>query len=89
MILAGDIGGTHTRRALFDGDPHEPQALAIKPSRKDAGLEEIVAAFLAEHPADLESASFDVAGPVRKGRVESDSLTAKGRFRCSSRSRWT
>jgi glucokinase len=36
MILAGDIGGTHTRLA-HDGDPHEPLALAIYRSRKHAG----------------------------------------------------
>jgi glucokinase len=74
MILAGDIGGTHTRLALFDGDPHEPLALTIYPSRKHAGLEEIVAAFLAEHPADLDGACFDVAGPVRNGRVKTTNL---------------
>lgn len=27
MILAGDIGGTNTRLALFDGDLREPVAL--------------------------------------------------------------
>jgi glucokinase len=74
MILAGDIGGTHTRLALFDGDPHEPLALAVYPSRKHAGLEEIVAAFLAEHPADLDCACFDVAGLVRNGRVKTTNL---------------
>ena len=74
MILAGDIGGTHTRLALFDADPHEPLALAVYPSREHAGLEEIVAAFLAEHPADLEGACFDVAGPVRDGRVKTTNL---------------
>src|SRR3954464_676014 len=74
MILAGDIGGTHTRLALFDGDPHEPAALTIYPSRKHAGLEEIVAAFLAEHPADLEGACFDAAGPVTNGRVKTTNL---------------
>ena len=74
MILAGDIGGTHTRLALFDGDPHEPLALAVYPSRKHAGLEEIVAAFLAEHPAEVDCACFDVAGPVRNGRVKTTNL---------------
>src|SRR3954454_8521538 len=74
MILAGDIGGTHTRLALFGGDPHEPLALALYPSRKHAGLEEIVAAFLAEHPADLEGACFDVAGPVSNGRIKTTNL---------------
>src|SRR3954471_7664742 len=74
MILAGDIGGTHTRLALFDGDPHEPLALAIYPSRKHAGLEEIVAAFLAEHPAEVDCACFDVAAPVRNGRAKTKDL---------------
>jgi glucokinase len=74
MILAGDIGGTHTRLALFERDPHEPLALAIYPSREHAGLEEIVVAFLAEHPADLDGACFDVAGPVRNGRVKTTNL---------------
>jgi glucokinase len=39
-----------------------------------AGLEEIVAVFLAEHPADLDCACFDVAGPVRNGRVKTTNL---------------
>jgi glucokinase len=74
MILAGDIGGTHTRMALFDGDPHEPLVLAIYPSREHAGPEEIVAEFLAEHPAAVDCACFDVAGPVRNGRVKTTNL---------------
>src|ERR1041385_1833229 len=74
MILAGDIGGTHPPLPLFAADPREPLALAIYPSRKHSGLEEIVAAFLAEHPADLEGACFDVAGPVRNGRVKTTNL---------------
>jgi glucokinase len=74
MILAGDIGGTHTRLALFDADPHEPLALTVYPSREHAGLEEIVTVFLAEHPADLEGACFDVAGPVRNGRARTTNL---------------
>jgi glucokinase len=40
MILAGDIGGTHTRLALFDGNSHEPLALTIYPGREHSGLEE-------------------------------------------------
>jgi glucokinase len=74
MILAGDIGGTHTRLALFDADPHEPLALTVYPSREHAGLEEIVAVFLTEHPVDLEGACFDVAGPVRNGRAKTTNL---------------
>jgi glucokinase len=74
MILAGDIGGTHTRLALFDGDPREPLAVATYPSRKHAGLEEILAVFLADHPAELDCACFDVAGPVRNGRARTTNV---------------
>jgi glucokinase len=74
MILAGDIGGTHTRLGLFDADARAPLALRVYPSREHSGLEEIVAAFLAEHPAALEGACFDVAGPVRNGRVKTTNL---------------
>lgn len=74
MILAGDIGGTQTRLALFDGNSREPLALTIYPSRKHPGLEEIVAAFMAEHPVYLEGACFDVAGPIRNGRVKTTNL---------------
>ena len=67
MILAGDIGGTNTRLALFDGDPREPAALTTYPSSVHAGLEEMVEAFLAEHSAQVERACFGVAGSVRDG----------------------
>lgn len=67
MILAGDIGGTSTRLALFDGDP-TPEALEVYRSREHDGLEEMVGAFLRAHPAPVERAAFGVAGPVRGGR---------------------
>jgi glucokinase len=75
MILAGDIGGTHARLALFDGSRRDPIALQVYASQEHAGLEEIAAAFLSEHPADLDAACFDVAGPVRDGRVKVTNLT--------------
>jgi len=68
VILAGDIGGTRTRLALVDGDVREPAALEIYRSREHTGLEEMVAAFLADHPAEVKGACFGVAGPVRGGR---------------------
>ena len=68
MILAGDIGGTSARLALVDGDVREPAALEIYRSREHTGLEEMVAAFLADHPAEVKGACFGVAGPVRGGR---------------------
>ncbi len=75
MILAGDIGGTNTRLALFDQPPPAPAvAQAIYRSRQHAALEEMLEAFLGAHPAQLTSASFGIAGPVTGGRSESVNL---------------
>lgn len=74
MILAGDVGATKTALALFSGDPREPACLETYPSAAHSGLEEIVRAFLAAHPATVEAACFGVAGPVRDGRVKAVNL---------------
>jgi glucokinase len=74
LILAGDIGGTNTRLALFDGDARSPVALEIYPSGAHSSLEEMLSAFLAVHPATPEAAAFGVAGPVRDGRVQATNL---------------
>ena len=47
MILAGDIGGTNTRLALFDSDG-QPQNIKEYPSPKFGSLEEIVAAYVGD-----------------------------------------
>ena len=84
MILAGDVGGTNTRLALFarDGSGHL-KALSERsyPSREHDSLESVVALFLKEEasrpdgPAGpIEAASFGVAGPVRRGRSETTNL---------------
>jgi glucokinase len=67
MILAGDIGGTKTLLALFNGDGRDPVALQSYPSAEQPGLEAMLDAFLAEHPAEIDAAGFGVAGPVRNG----------------------
>jgi glucokinase len=74
MILAGDIGGTNTRLALFDGDAPGPAHVETYPSREYEGLEAMVRRFLAEHPATVERAAFGVAGPVHEGIVETTNL---------------
>ncbi len=74
MILAGDIGGTNTRLALFENAGAEPAATETYPSRSHSGLEEMLHAFLEAHPADIEAACFGVAGPVRDGRTETVNL---------------
>jgi glucokinase len=75
MILAGDIGGTNTRLALFD-EAGELKILAVEkyPSGKHAGLEEIISVFLAQHKSQVRAAAFGIAGPVREGRCKATNL---------------
>jgi glucokinase len=68
MILAGDIGGTNTRLAYFEGTSYEPAELEIYPSQEHESLEEMVRKFIAAHPRELHHACFAAAGPVRDGR---------------------
>jgi len=74
LILAGDVGGTNTRLALLAEGGREPDELEIYPSAGHGGLEEIVETFLAAHPAELEAATFGVAGPVHDGRTQAVNL---------------
>lgn len=76
MIIAGDIGGTSTRLGLFElaGDVPILRAAGKFPSRSAGGLEPIVAAFLAEQKAQVESACLGIAGPVQSGRVQTPNL---------------
>ena len=76
MILAGDIGGTNTRLALFseaDGLLHL-ETQKTYPSREHNGLSEIVNAFLSEHNASVSQAAFGIAGPIVNGRVSTPNL---------------
>lgn len=63
MILAGDIGGTSTRLALFDLDG-KPRDVREYSSQAHSGLEQIVAKYLDETGVSFERAGFGVAGPV-------------------------
>ncbi|HXZ30807.1 MAG TPA: glucokinase [Terriglobales bacterium] len=76
MILAGDIGGTHTRLAFFDvsNGQLQPAALSVFSSREYQGLDEIATAFVADSKLHPDAACFGVAGPVRDGRVETPNL---------------
>ena len=76
MILAGDIGGTNTRLAFFEGTAEKPVPVVsqIYPSRIHRGLEEILRIFLAEHKQPVDSAAFGIAGPVKDGRCQTPNL---------------
>jgi glucokinase len=73
-ILAGDVGATHTRLAVFAESPRVPVAFESYASHDHAGLEEMVRTFLAEHPTEPGSACFGVAGPVHNGQVKTTNL---------------
>lgn len=74
MILAGDIGGTNTRLALFNGDPHAPERLRVYRSAEYTGLDQILELFLADCGLSLEAASFGVAAPIRAERANGVNL---------------
>jgi glucokinase len=76
MILAGDIGGTNTRLAFFEGTAQRPVPVLVKvfPSRIHKGLEEILQIFLADNHHPLEAAAFGIAGPVHDGRCQTPNL---------------
>jgi glucokinase len=76
MVLAGDIGGTNTRLAFFEGTPDHltPVALEVFPNRGEKGLEDIAARFLAKHNVKAGAACFGIAGAIRDGYVETTNL---------------
>jgi glucokinase len=76
MILAGDIGGTNTRLAFFEGTPDrlQPVHIEIFPSSHFSGPVEIVRKFLGAHPLAVEAVCFGLPGAVVNGRVETTNL---------------
>ncbi|MEA2710292.1 MAG: glucokinase [Phycisphaerales bacterium] len=87
MILAGDIGGTNTRLALFDDEllkKHEQMFVnqGREGQGEQGGLTEIVREFLgaakdAGVAGKVERATFGVAGPVKEGRASMTNLPWK------------
>jgi glucokinase len=73
MILAGDIGGTNARLALFErrdrGRIGPPQALEELLAHEFPTFVDLLAAYRKRHPEPVEIASLGVAGPAVDGRV--------------------
>ncbi len=68
-ILAGDIGGTNVRLALFDSErPRVPDTVQIYPSSRFSGLEQFIHEFLDTQKTAVDALCVGVAGPVRDGR---------------------
>jgi len=77
MILAGDIGGTNTRLALFEGTPDRLRARNIEvfPSPQFSGPAEIVRKYFANGGKQpVQAAAFGLPGAVVDGRVETTNL---------------
>jgi len=76
MILAGDIGGTNARLALFDVQNGQFNLVSatIFPSRRYSSLDKIVTEFVRTSGIRPAQACLGVAGPVTNGSVESSNL---------------
>jgi glucokinase len=66
VILAGDVGGTNCRLALFERGSTTPLRLEVHPTGVHPTLEALVSEFLGGEA--VEAACFGIAGPVREGR---------------------
>ncbi len=75
-VLAGDIGGTNARLAVYDAEGERLELVARRtfPSDEYDGLEPIVKEFLREEELECERACIGVAGPVRGRRVKTTNL---------------
>jgi glucokinase len=76
VILAGDIGGTHTRLAFFEerGGRLRTAVEGTFPSREYASLEAVLKKFVITHPLPITCASFGIAGPVQNGRCDATNI---------------
>ncbi len=83
-VLAGDIGGTNSRLALYEVASASPGAAgrpaltplraATFPSREHGGLEEVIARFLGDPAPTIDAAAFGIAGPVVDDAVVTTNL---------------
>jgi glucokinase len=76
MLLAGDIGATKARLAIFSKergcrDPVEEETFA---SQEYDSIEAILTKFLQGKDIQIRSASFGVAGPVIKGKTKKSNI---------------
>jgi len=76
MLLAGDVGGTKTRLALYQSHAHGLEKVAMEQfsSAKSPSLTHLVEQFLAMHPSRIDAACFGIPGPVVDGRVKVTNL---------------
>ena len=75
MLLVGDIGGTHTRLALFE---YKKTIKVIRENKflssNYSSLISAIQTFIKNEDANIEAASFGVAGPVKNGRCQTTNI---------------
>lgn len=71
MILAGDIGATHTRLSLYDGRKLIQEEVFF--SKEYSALIHILREFLKEHK-NIKKAVFGIAGPIKDGKCKATNL---------------
>lgn len=75
MLLAGDVGGTKTRLAIYSADEGlYPREQTTFKSADYESLEAVVEEFLAGVGVQVERAVFGVAGPVVEGQSSTTNL---------------
>ena len=77
MYLAGDIGGTKTRLAIFSTKTGCSASLEVKsfPSQGYASLEDILRKFLGDKAYQLSGASLGIAGPIIEDHAQVTNLS--------------
>jgi glucokinase len=75
-FLAGDVGGTKTRLAIYDLEGQKAVQIAVKQyvSAQYSGLAAILSEFLSERPEKPTIGCVGVPGPVIKGEVKVTNL---------------
>lgn len=76
IVLAGDVGGTNTRLALFAIENRNFEQLAFEryANKKFDNLEQILQTFLKMTDAHPRAAAFGIAGPVIDGVCKATNL---------------
>ncbi len=76
ILLAGDIGGTNARLALFSSSEKQPELITKTtfPTKDFENFEDVVSTFLDQTNTQVNSACFGVAGPVLNGHCSATNL---------------
>ena len=75
-VLCGDIGGTHSRLAVFSRGSRrpEPSHYQTYENQDEKCLEDILERYIKRNDVDVNAACLAVAGPVENGRIKTTNL---------------